>query len=262
VKVFSKDDLYRHLEALGVAAGDDLLVHCGMYAFGPFEGGEQELLQALLHYVGPSATVVAPTFTLWLPDGEVYRYDTPSQRMGQLAECIRMHPDAIRSRCPMHNHAAIGPKAKMLEAFSGNFSTGPGSDFELFYAENFKNLFLGCSPKDSGTFLIHAEAMAQVPYREWVTLRRRVQWKREALQEFEVKYFARGKCDAKFEHDDIGVKVKLGELQKVLVDSAVFVQQKLPLGRSYLANVREVQDRVLAAFRENPYLTLRIADGE
>lgn len=253
---FTKEDLFNHLALLGVQPGDNLLIHCGMFAFGPFVDGEEGLYGALLEYLGEESTIAVPTFTLWLEPGEVYTLNTPSQRMGQFAEFIRSRPGAVRSRCPMHNHAAIGPKAALLNSFSGHFSTGPGSDFEMFYSENFKNLFLGCSPKESGTFLIHAEAMAQAPYREWIDIERPTQWKNEAESTFRLKYYARRQNLSKFGGDSIGVSVDLGVLQKLLLEHKILTEEKLPLGRSYFGSIKEIQNCVVTALTQNPYMTL------
>jgi len=256
MQLFTRTDLFHHLESLQLSAGDDVLLHGGLFAFGPFEGGETAFFEALLEYFGQYSTIAVPTFTLWLEPGELYTLNTPSQRMGQFAEFIRQHPGAVRSRCPMHNHAAIGPKAGMLNQFSGQFSTGPGSDFELFYQQDFKNVFLGCTPKDSGTYLIHLEAMAEVPYREWVTLRRPVQWQQEEPTDFSLKYFGRRKDLKGRASDNVGVSVDLGIIQQLLIEQSVLIEQKLPLGRSYCAKIRDIHHLVIAELQKNPWLAL------
>lgn len=256
MKTFTQENLHEHLQKLGVKAGDDLLIHCGMFAFGPFEGGEDGLFKSLLSYLGDKSTIVVPTFTLWMEPEQVYTRSTPSQRMGQFAEYIRQQPNATRSRCPMHNHAAIGPKANLLNDYPGKHSTGPGSDFELFYGENFKNLFLGCTPKESGTFLIHAEAMANVPYREWIDIFKKVQWDNEPATDLCCKYYARRSNLPEFNTDSVGVSVDLGILQALLLEQGIFIEEKLPYGRSFFGAIRDIQDTVTAALIESPYLTL------
>lgn len=252
---FSKEDFIDHLNKLGVKPGQNVLVHSGMFAFGKLWGNEKDLLDALLDYLGEKSTVVVPTFTLWMDACATYSIDTPSQRMGQLAEFCRKLNGAVRSRCPMHNHAGIGPKAKLLSEFSGSYSTGEESDFELFYNENFFNLFLGCCPADSGTYLIHIEALAAVPYREWIDMDKKVQWLDEPEKTVACQYFARKKLEG-FASDDIGVTVNLHTLQSILLHRQIMAEQRLPLGRSYFGSIREMQHCLLEEFESNPYLTL------
>ena len=100
--------LVADLRALGLAAGDRVVVHSSLRAVGR---GPAEVADALLEAVGPSGLVVVPTFT----------YDTPSfdptttaARTGALPEEVRRRPEAVRSRHHSHSVAAIGAGAAQL----------------------------------------------------------------------------------------------------------------------------------------------------
>ncbi|SIM50971.1 aminoglycoside N(3)-acetyltransferase [Micromonospora cremea] len=123
------------LAAVGVRAGQDLLVHCSMRRIGPVVGGPATLLAALRRVAGPDATVVVPAHTVGnSTTGPAFRaatsglnaagraayeagltgFDpatTPSEGMGILAEYVRQQPDAARSGHPITSFAALGRRA-------------------------------------------------------------------------------------------------------------------------------------------------------
>ena len=51
------------LRALGVEAGDVLLVHASFRAAGPIEGGPSGLIEALGRSIDPGGTLVMPSWT-------------------------------------------------------------------------------------------------------------------------------------------------------------------------------------------------------
>lgn len=51
------------LRALGLAAGDTVLVHSSVRALGFVAGKVQAIVQALLDVLGPAGTLVVPTHT-------------------------------------------------------------------------------------------------------------------------------------------------------------------------------------------------------
>ena len=98
------------------------------------------------------------------------------------APCRNEHPlllklskekNLIRSRCLIHNHIGIGPNAKILNLSKENISIGKGSDFEYMKLNNFKLLLLGCDPIQGATYLHHLEALHGVPYRKWITIKKK-----------------------------------------------------------------------------------------
>ena len=63
----SAGDLALVLEDLGVRAGDGLMVHSSLSAFGHLEGGARAALDALMAAVGPEGTLVLPSFNHGAP---------------------------------------------------------------------------------------------------------------------------------------------------------------------------------------------------
>ena len=60
---YTVQSLGSDLRALGLAAGDTVLVHSSARSLGFAAGGSQAVVQALLDVLGPSGTLVVPTHT-------------------------------------------------------------------------------------------------------------------------------------------------------------------------------------------------------
>lgn len=123
------------LTALGVCSGMTLLVHCSLSALGWVCGGPVAVLLALEQVLGPTGTLVMPTFTTSLSEPSEWHnppvpstwwetirqsmpaYDpllTPTRKMGALAECFRSRSGVLRSAHPQISFAARGPQAEQI----------------------------------------------------------------------------------------------------------------------------------------------------
>jgi len=123
------------LRALGLAAGDVVLVHASTRRVGFVAGGPQAIVEALLAVVGGTGTIVVPAHTpdntdpagwrnppvpeSWWPvirEGNpgFDRQRSPSHWMGVLAETVRTWPGARRSGHPHHSFAALGAQAAQI----------------------------------------------------------------------------------------------------------------------------------------------------
>ena len=60
--------IQRELAGLGVSHGATVVVHSSLSAFGAVHGGAQAIVDALLHAIGESGTLVVPTFTPQVSD--------------------------------------------------------------------------------------------------------------------------------------------------------------------------------------------------
>jgi aminoglycoside 3-N-acetyltransferase len=136
----SRVDLVRDLEAIGVKAGQVLLVHCSMRRIGRIDGGAPALAGAIREVLGDDGTVVVPTETADNSDtsiihqhrtagltaaevgqyrGRMLPFDpavTPSTGMGRVAEAVRTTSGARRSAHPQSSFAALGPRADEIVA--------------------------------------------------------------------------------------------------------------------------------------------------
>jgi len=110
----TREAIVEGLRALGIAEGDMVQVHSSLSALGHVEGGADAVVDALLETVGPTGTVMAPTFNHG--QAEVFDVRTTPSVNGAITEALRKRPEARRSVHPTHPYAAIGPKAERLTA--------------------------------------------------------------------------------------------------------------------------------------------------
>jgi aminoglycoside 3-N-acetyltransferase len=123
------------LRELGLAAGDTVLLHSSLSSLGWVCGGAVAVVQAFLDVLGPTGTLVAPSFATenrdparwagpeipasWWPQirESLPPYDpalTPCRSLGIIAETVRCWPGAFRSPHPQTSFAAIGARAAAL----------------------------------------------------------------------------------------------------------------------------------------------------
>jgi aminoglycoside 3-N-acetyltransferase len=177
----TRSRLVNDLAALGVAAGDVLMVHTRLSAVGWVVGGSGTVVQALLDVLGPDGTLLA--YAGWEDDSydlddlppswqAAYRAELPPfdrrtsegvKENGALPERIRTWPGAKRSRQPEASIVALGNKAAWITAdHPWDDPYGAGSPIAKLVASAGKVLMLG-APLDTITLLHHAESTARVP---------------------------------------------------------------------------------------------------
>lgn len=136
--VVSVEDIANALSQLGIAAGDDLLLHSAMRGLGVIEGGAEGVLVAIRNLIGEQGTLLVPAYPM---SGSMLEHlqrerialdalNSPSH-MGKITELLRKLPGARRSLHPTHSIAAIGPRAEFYTATHHHSQTpcGPGSPF-------------------------------------------------------------------------------------------------------------------------------------
>lgn len=171
---YTSTDVRRALASVGISAGDTLLVHSALYAFGKTGDCQDDGIPALLcdelrNAIGESGTIVVPTFNFGFCRGEPYDpAATPSSGMGVFSEYIRNIPGARRSPHAMQSVAAIGGMAATICEPDPPSAFDPEGAFGRMLALDTKLLLLGASSQAAS--LVHfAEERAAVPYRYWKT---------------------------------------------------------------------------------------------
>jgi aminoglycoside 3-N-acetyltransferase len=153
----------QQLGALGVAAGDVLLVHAAFSRIRPVNGGPAGLIAALLEAIGPAGTLVMPSMS----DDDEHPFDacrTACLAMGIVADTFWRMPGVLRSDSP-HAFAAIGPEAARITAEHPiEVPHGLNSPVGRVYDLDGKILLLGAG-HDANTTIHLAESLAGVRYR-------------------------------------------------------------------------------------------------
>jgi aminoglycoside 3-N-acetyltransferase len=161
-------DLQEDLHRLGLSAGELVVLQSSFRKLGRPEVTPADFLRTLLELLGPSGTLMTPTFTysyagLW----DIQPFDpqhSPGLFNGILSETLRKWPGARRSAHPTHSVAAIGRYADELTSNKQQASAlGEESSYGEANRLGARILLLGVG-NDRNPMLHYAESVAGVPY--------------------------------------------------------------------------------------------------
>lgn len=184
MKTVIKSDITDALQAVGLQAGDSVMVHTSLGKIGYVCGGAQAVIEALIETVGEDGTIMMPaqswknldpeTGVHW--DADEADWDrirenwpaynkaiTPTNTMGAVAEMFRSWPGAVRSDHPARSVAAWGKNADYLTKnhdLSDIF--GDASPVGKLYQLDGKVLLIGVD-YDKNTSLHLADVRAEYP---------------------------------------------------------------------------------------------------
>jgi aminoglycoside N3'-acetyltransferase len=160
----SRAEVAKQLHVLGVAESGVLLVHTSFRATRPVEGGPRGLIEALRDALGPTGTLVMPS---WSGDDDAPfdpRTTPASPDLGIVAETFWRLPGTLRSN-HLQAFAATGPDAARITSDSLPLPPHiPQSPVGRVHDLDGQVLLLGVG-HDANTTLHLAELLAGVPYR-------------------------------------------------------------------------------------------------
>jgi len=222
--------LVKALQAVGVKAGDGLLIHSALQYFGRPEGGIGIYMDALLEVIGLEGTVVVPTFNFDFARGEDYNPQTaPSVDMGAFSEYVRQSPKSLRTTHPMQSFALIGKHAVELASCDTPSAFDDGSAVDRMLDLNFKLLLFGADIQASAIFH-YSEHRAEVPYRYWKDFTGRIlrdgEW-----QEATYKMFVRDL--------DVDAQIVIYDIQSMLERKGQWSSVTLNYGTISLCSLKD-----------------------
>ncbi len=166
----TRGELIAGFGKLGIQPGAVVLLHSAMRTVGRIEGGAEAVIDALLEIVGPTGTLVVPTYT-FAHEAEEDPIIDPAQdkaEMGIITETARRRPNALRSTAFRHSFSAIGPRAEVITRTDPALCAfDPRSTFGVMLALNTQVVLLGVT-YTSSTSHHFAEFMSEVPYRQTI----------------------------------------------------------------------------------------------
>ena len=160
------------LRQLNIKSGDVTLVHSAMRTMGHVEGGAKTIVDALLEVLGPTGTLVVPTFTFAheVEDDPVIDPAADRAEMGIITETARQYPGANRSTAFRHSFAALGRRAEVITQTDPALSPFDlRSSFGVMLALNTQVLLIGVT-YSSSTSHHFSEFVCEVPYRQMFPL--------------------------------------------------------------------------------------------
>jgi len=114
-KKFTAKDIIEQLSSMGIKPGAVIIVHCAMNNFYNYRGTVDELIDALIDYLGPTGTLCMPAYPYDKNNPDiVFDVRTDKTEAGLLAETFRKRPGVKRSLNKLHSVCALGPKADFI----------------------------------------------------------------------------------------------------------------------------------------------------
>ena len=164
----SAEQFRSDLLALGLKAGDTVMMHSSFKSLGGIEGGAETVFRVLLEILGEDGTLMLPAFSY-----ATVNYENPNFDRAQTPVCVGYLPEyfrtqvsgVIRSLHATHSCAAKGRLAEMLCADHEQDLTpvGKNSPLAKLPGVDGKILILG-SPPSSNTIMHGVEEAGDAPY--------------------------------------------------------------------------------------------------
>lgn len=248
--MYSKQDIVKNLEALGIKKGDKLLVHASYKSLGVVDGGIETVIAAFKDAVGEEGTLMFPTFTYENVNREnpVFNIKTSPSCVGMIPEVFRHGKDVVRSLHPTHSLAVWGKDKEYYIENHHKDQNCLDKNSPIMKLKNAggKILLVGCGLKKN-TLLHGLEIACKVPYafgvdfsdphyhRDYICVDENgVEHKREFFH-----VFAR----------ESGWAHNFDKLAEVIPLTAV----KLLEADTYIFDAQKLWDDVAKALKENPY---------
>lgn len=162
------DELTDVIRSLLPDSGTPVVVYSGLFAIGralppPADRLPDSVLGCLLQAIGPSRTILMPTYTSGFHQGRIDLDATPGIT-GMVNEQLRMLPSTRRTLSAFFSFVARGPAAGLLARLAPEDAWGDGSLFAWIEDQDAQLLMIG-APWLMCSFLHRAEWITQVPYR-------------------------------------------------------------------------------------------------
>ena len=157
------------LRAVGLREGDVVFSHSNIGYYGYPVGGRsveaagETILGAFVDVLGPSGTLVVPTFTYSFAKGEVFDVQNTPGSCGVFTEAVRTSPGAMRSADPMFSVTAVGAQAAALTSGISVECFGEGSVWDRLF--DLDALICNLNLDAASTFIHFVERRLSVPYR-------------------------------------------------------------------------------------------------
>ena len=168
-----------------------IFIHSGLFPFGHLEGGVKGICELLIKWMGSNGTLVMPTFTFRQSD--VWDQDKTPSEMGVLTEYFRKLPEVQRTIHPLHSVAVFGKYADYFTSDVESSSFGPKSPFSKLVELESINVSVGTEFEGGATYLHYFEELANVHYRSYMRIKKKIIYSGVKKMPEYFKYYARKK---------------------------------------------------------------------
>lgn len=166
-------------------------------------------------------------------------------------ECINhLNEENIqRSVNPIHSYIRLTrfkSAQNFNENFNNNLSFGNGSVFEYFRSLNPIWCCLGPSINNGFTIFHHAECLANVPYRKWITFPKKI-FDGTKIYVINYKYFARKNNET----------IDFEKFVKGLVSSGLICCEQYGTSKSFIGDYNEILKCAVTILKNDPYYFIK-----
>lgn len=165
-KKYGTKEIIDSLMAVGICQGDNVFIHSSWDEFYNYQGNVEELIKAIVDYIGPQGTVAMPA----IPFIRKRLFDVRKTvtKAGILPESFRKYKGVERSPNVRHSVCAFGPLAHDIVC-THNMSKirfDENSPFYKMCTHNFKVVSLGLPTYFLGTIIhcVEATMYKELPY--------------------------------------------------------------------------------------------------
>ena len=190
MKILTKIEICNLLLSLNIKQGMNLFIQSDLGLLGKIDGGIRGLLDNIISVVGPKSTLIFPSYTFNISDFDVVNAK-PSVEIGSFTRYLWSNKIGKRTLHPIHSHIVIGHKESIYTSQEKNYSFGVNSIFNEMDKDNFYWLVIGTTIEHVSTYFHHIEALFGVPYREWISLDRKVIDYNNRKKIFRAEYYSR-----------------------------------------------------------------------
>ena len=171
--MYDKYKISELLYKLDVNKGDTLIMHSDAMALAQFNGIDQVIdynnfFENILDCLGANGTLVLPTFTYSATNRKIFYPSKTKSEVGVISNKFLDFDGVQRTKNPIFSFGEIGKNKDKLLKIDDYTCFGKNSIFANLYELSAKIICLGCSTKNSITFMHHLEEKALVPYRKYI----------------------------------------------------------------------------------------------
>ena len=156
-----KIDYINLLQQIGVKCGDNIMLHADLRMFGRVEGGFDTIIDEILTLVGPTGTIVTPSFTFTFP--RVFDPLSSRSKIGGLTSLFARQANVVRVPDGMTSYYIIGQRSHELINNWDNTSYGDSSILGQMIKLNGSVIQFDT---DILSLVHYIEQKVKVPYRE------------------------------------------------------------------------------------------------
>jgi len=258
---FYLTDLEKLLDSLGIAQGDKIIAHVSLSSFGYLVGGEQTIIEGIMHKIGKNGTLIFPAQSVELMNPESWQYPPVPEEwyvelrnsilpydplktdvspgLGKVANYFCKYPGVVRSNHPLYSFAAIGKESKIfMSKHDLDFGLGPNSPLGTMYKSGTKVLMLGTN-FESNTSIHLAEYF----------LNRQPFWQEAPMIVNEKKEWVR------FQDIDLDIYDDFLDIQNEFIKSNPITYKEVLLnnGLAMVFDMKECVDFVIEYYRRRMY---------